>query len=133
MVCRNASTPAQQRADVAFSLYDPRHTFASQLLAPGNPLIEVSAWRGHGLRAGGHEITNTTTRVYAHATGESRQAAIHALATLIAGANNARHESVCPTQQNHAGVSSIEAGSSRACGACGSQRPAAERKKVTGK
>jgi hypothetical protein len=67
--------PAQQQAGVAFSLYDLRHTSASRLLAAGIPLIEVSAWMGHGLRAGGHEITNTTTRVYAHATGGWRQAA----------------------------------------------------------
>ena len=39
----------------------------------------------HGLRAGGHEITNTTTRVYAHATGEWRQAALDELAALVAG------------------------------------------------
>jgi integrase len=81
---RNVWTPAQQKAGVAFTLYDLRHTFASRLLAAGIPLIEVSAWMGHGLRAGGHEITNTTTRVYAHATGESRQAALDELATLIA-------------------------------------------------
>jgi hypothetical protein len=30
-------------------------------------------------------------------------------------------------------ASGIEAGTSRVCGACGSQRPAADRKKVTGK
>jgi integrase len=82
---RNVWTPAQQQAGVAFTLYDLRHTFASRLLAAGIPLIEVSAWMGHGLRAGGHEITNTTTRVYAHATGEARQAALAELATLIAG------------------------------------------------
>jgi hypothetical protein len=37
--------------------------------------------------AGGHEITNTTTRVDAHATGESRQAALDELAMLIADAD----------------------------------------------
>jgi hypothetical protein len=44
----------------------------------------LTAKRSHRLRAGGHEITNTTTRVYAHATGEWRQAALDELATLIA-------------------------------------------------
>jgi integrase len=70
---------------VSFTLYDLRHTFASRLLAAGIPLVEVAAWMGHGLRAGGHEITNTTTRVYAHATGEWRQKALDELAKLIAG------------------------------------------------
>ncbi len=79
-----ASGPlAQQQAGVACSLYDLRHTFASWLLAAGIPLIEVSVWMGHGLRAGGHEIANTTTRVYANATGESRQAPLDELAALI--------------------------------------------------
>ena len=55
---------------MAFTLYDLRHTFASRLLAAGIPAVEVSGWMGHAIRAGGHEITNTTTRVYAHATGE---------------------------------------------------------------
>ena len=75
-----------------------RHTFSSDLLAVGIPLIEVSAWMGDGLRASGHEITNTTTRVDAHATGEAHQAALDELAPLIAAptvdANSARHESV---------------------------------------
>ena len=55
---------------MAFTLYDLRHTFASRLLAAGIPAIEVSALDGPRIRAGGHDITNTTTRVYAHATGE---------------------------------------------------------------
>jgi hypothetical protein len=38
---------------------------------------------GHGIRAGGHEITNTTTRVYAHATGEWRAVALAELASLM--------------------------------------------------
>ncbi len=57
------------------------NTFASRLLAAGIPLIEVSAWMGHGLRAGGHEITNTTTRVYAHATGD--EPSLDELAALL--------------------------------------------------
>ncbi len=55
-----------------FTLYDARHTFSSRLLAAGIPLIEVSAWMGHSLRAGGEQV-NTTTRKYAHATGEFHQ------------------------------------------------------------
>src|SRR4051794_4396566 len=86
---RNVWTPAQQRAGVGFTLYDLRHTFSSRLLAAGIPAIEVSAWMGHAIRAGGHEITNTTTRVYAHATGEWRQAALAELAALIRGAQPA--------------------------------------------
>ena len=80
---RNVWEPAQARAGVSFSLYDLRHTFSSRLLAAGIPLVEVSAWMGHSLRAGGHEIVNTTTRVYAHATGESRSAALQALTDLV--------------------------------------------------
>jgi hypothetical protein len=49
---------------------------------------------GHGLRAGGHEITNTTTRVDAHATGEWRQAALDELAMLIVG--------TCPGREQRA-------------------------------
>jgi integrase len=82
---RNVWTPAQERAGVAFTLYDLRHTFASRLLAAGIPTIEVSAWMGHAIRAGGQDITNTTTRVYAHATGEWRQAALAELSALMRG------------------------------------------------
>jgi integrase len=95
---RNVWSLAQEKAGVACTLDDLRHMFASRLLAAGIPLIEVSAWMAHGLRAGGHEVTNTTTRVYVHVTGESRQAALDELATLIAAsildANSVRHESV---------------------------------------
>ena len=88
---RNVWTPAQRKASVAFTLYDLRHTFASRLLAAGIPLVEVAAWMGHSLRTGGHEIANTTTRVYAHPTGEWRQAALEELAALVASADpNAR-------------------------------------------
>lgn len=80
---RDIWTPAQTSAGVSFALYDLRHTFASRLLAAGIPLVEIAAWMGHGLRAGGQEITNTTTRVYAHATGEWRQQALSELAKLI--------------------------------------------------
>jgi integrase len=84
---RNVWTPAQERAGVSFALYDLRHTFASRLLAAGIPVVEVSAWMGHAIRAGGHEVTNTTTRVYAHATGEWRQAALAELNALVHGAS----------------------------------------------
>jgi integrase len=69
---------------VSFTLYDLRHTFASRLLAAGIPLVEVAGWMGHGLRAGGQEIVNTTTRVYAHATGEWRRQALDELMRLLA-------------------------------------------------
>ena len=38
---------------------------------------------GHSLRVGGHEIVNTTTRVYAHATGEWREKALEELSALM--------------------------------------------------
>jgi integrase len=84
---RNVWTPAQERAGASFTLYDLRHTFASRLLAAGIPVVEVSAWMGHAIRAGGHDVTNTTTRVYAHATGEWRQAALDELNALVHGAS----------------------------------------------
>jgi integrase len=80
---RNVWTPAQARAGVHFTLYDLRHTFASRLLAAGIPVVEVSAWMGHAIRAGGHEVTSTTTRVYAHATGEWRAVALEELSSLM--------------------------------------------------
>jgi integrase len=80
---RDVWTPAQRQAATAFTLYDLRHTFASRLIAGGIPLIEVAAWMGHSLRAGGHELTtNTTTRVYTHATGEWRERALDLLSDL---------------------------------------------------
>lgn len=80
---RDVWTPAQREAGTAFTLYDLRHTFASRLIAAGIPLVEVAAWMGHSLRAGGQELTtNTTTRVYAHATGEWRQRALELLSEL---------------------------------------------------
>lgn len=80
---RNVWTPAQDRAGVHFTLYDLRHTFASRLLAAGIPVVEVSGWMGHAIRAGGQEVVNTTTRVYAHPTGESRIQALRVLAHLM--------------------------------------------------
>src|SRR4051812_8563311 len=80
---RDVWSPAQRTAGAAFTLYDLRHTFASRLLAAGIPVVEVSAWMGHTIRAGGQEIANTTTRVYAHATGEWRQVALAELTALM--------------------------------------------------
>jgi integrase len=72
---RDVWEPAQEAAGTNFSLYDARHTFSSRLLAAGIPLVDIAAWMGHSLRAGGAEL-NTTTRTYAHSTGESRTQAL---------------------------------------------------------
>ena len=82
---RDIWDPARQRAGVDFTLYDLRHTFSSRLLAAGIPLVEVAAWMGHSLRAGGAEVDNTTSRVYAHATGEWREIALRELSALVTG------------------------------------------------
>ncbi len=81
--------PAARRAGVDFTLYDLRHTFASRLLSAGIPLVEVSAWMGHRVRAGGLEssgglaVDSTTARVYAHGTGEWKAAALTELNALL--------------------------------------------------
>ena len=81
--------PAAQRAGVDFTIYDLRHTFASRLLSAGIPLLEVSAWMGHRVRAGGLEsgggltVESTTARVYAHATGEWKTAALAELNAIL--------------------------------------------------
>jgi hypothetical protein len=80
---RNVWHPAQAAAGVSFTLYDLRHTFASRLLSAGIPPVEVSAWMGHSLRMAGHDLGNTPTRVYAHATDEWREKALDVLAALI--------------------------------------------------
>jgi len=80
---RSVWNPAQRESGTSFTLYDARHTFASRLLAAGLPLVEVAAWMGHSLRAGGAEV-NTTSRVYAHATGEHREAALRELERFVA-------------------------------------------------
>ena len=89
---------------MSFTLYDLRHTFASRLFSAGIPVVEVSAWMGHAIRAGGHDVTNTTTRVYAHATGEWRQAALAELSALVDGEGVRSQgpvlESVCVSGQN---------------------------------
>ncbi len=82
---RDVWQPARAATGVDFTLYDLRHTFSSRLLAAGIPLVEVAAWMGHSLRAGGTEVDNTTSRVYAHATGEWREIALAELTTLVTG------------------------------------------------
>jgi integrase len=79
---RDVWEPAQEAAGTSFSLYDARHTFSSRLLAAGIPLLDVSAWMGHSLRAGGEQM-NTTTRKYAHSTGESRALALRELESFV--------------------------------------------------
>jgi integrase len=80
--------PAQESAGTDFTLYDARHTFSSRLLAAGIPLVEVAAWMGHSLRAGGEQM-NTTTRKYAHATGELTTRALHELESFVNTAERA--------------------------------------------
>jgi DNA-binding transcriptional ArsR family regulator len=80
---RDVWTPAQRAAGVAFTLYDLRHTFSSRLLAGGIRRSKSPHGWGHSLRVGGRDLTNTTTRVYVHATGEHREAALTELTTLI--------------------------------------------------
>jgi integrase len=87
---RNIWDPARREAGVSFTLYDLRHTFSSRLLAAGIPLVEVAAWMGHSLRAGGAEVDNTTSRVYAHATGEWREVALAELTALVTGEERTR-------------------------------------------
>jgi integrase len=89
---RNVWEPAQLASGTHFTLYDARHTFSSRLLAAGIPLLEVSAWMGHSLRAGGEQV-NTTTRKYAHATGEFTKAALQELEDFIASAQTAASRS----------------------------------------
>ena len=72
---RDVWQPAREKSGASFTLYDLRHTFSSRLLAAAIPLVEVAAWMGHSLRAGGAQVDNTTSRVYAHATGEWREVA----------------------------------------------------------
>jgi integrase len=79
---RNVWEPAADASGTEFTLYDARHTFSSRLLAAGVPLLEVSAWMGHSLRAGGEQL-NTTARTYAHATGDSRTDALRELDTFV--------------------------------------------------
>jgi integrase len=82
---RDVWEPAQKAAGTGFTLYDARHTFSSRLLAAGVPLVEVAAWMGHSLRAGGEQL-NTTTRSYAHATGELTNLALQELENFFAAA-----------------------------------------------
>lgn len=79
---RDVWEPAQLASGTDFTLYDARHTFSSRLLAAGIPLVEVAAWMGHSLRAGGEQL-NTTTRKYAHATGELTSLALEELESFF--------------------------------------------------
>jgi integrase len=74
--------PAQLASGTDFTLYDARHTFSSRLLAAGIPLVEVAAWMGHSLRARGEQL-NTTTRKYAHTTGELTSLALEELESFF--------------------------------------------------
>jgi hypothetical protein len=56
---------------------------------PGIPLVEVAAWMGHSLRVGGAEV-NMTSRAYAHATGEHREAALGELERFYRMATESR-------------------------------------------
>jgi integrase len=78
---RDVWEPARDCCGLDLTIYDLRHTFSSRLLAAGIPLVEVSGWMGHSLRAGG-ELVNTTSTTYAHATGEHRLAALAELTRL---------------------------------------------------
>jgi integrase len=86
---RDVWEPAQEASGTNFTLYDARHTFSSRLLAAGVPLVEVAAWMGHSLRAGGEPL-NTTTRKYAHATGECRALALQELEAFVRSAAQSR-------------------------------------------
>ena len=139
---RNVWTPAQQPAAVVFSLYDVRYAL---LLARAG--VRHSADRGSprgSATASAPAATRSPTpssRVYAHATGESRQPALDELATLIADADpdatsvrmslSDPQSKITPWRCPRA--ASIETGTSRDAGACGAQRPATDRKKVTAK
>lgn len=85
---RDIWEPAQKEAGTDFTLYDARHTFSSRLFAAGIPLVEVSAWIGHSLRAGGEQLS-TTARTYARATGESRALALRELESFLRLVNRA--------------------------------------------
>lgn len=75
--------PAALKAGADITLKDLRHTFASALSAAGIPLVEIAGYMGHSTRQQGG-LDNTTTRVYAHPTGESRQAALEAISAYLA-------------------------------------------------
>lgn len=86
---RTVWQPAREASGATFSLYDCRHTFSSRLLSAGIPLVEVSGYMGHSLRAGGAEV-NMTSRTYAHATGEHTAAALEALESFVQKAGGVR-------------------------------------------
>ena len=69
-------------AGISFTIYDLRHTFVSQLLGAGIPLVEVAAYVGHSTRLLG-EIDNTTTRIYQHPTGKYHDRALAAIGDYL--------------------------------------------------
>jgi integrase len=79
---RDVWSPAAKLAGTSFTIYDLRHTFVSQLLGAGIPLVEVASYVGHSTRLLG-EIDNTTTRIYQHPTGKYRDQALAALGTYL--------------------------------------------------
>jgi integrase len=85
---RDVWEPARKRAGVDFTLYDLRHTFSSRPSRRGIPLVEVAAWMGHSLREWAPRSDNTTSRVYAHATGEWRERVRVPSLALFAGLRN---------------------------------------------
>ena len=83
--------PTALKAGVDITLKDLRHTFASALSAAGIPLVEIAGYMGHSTRQQGG-LDNTTTRVYAHPTGESRNAALKAISAYLASAQSTAAE-----------------------------------------
>jgi hypothetical protein len=68
VVHRDLFRPTERRRLEVHALQPAAHP----LLAPargGHPLVEVAAWIGPSLRAGGAEVDNTTSRIYAHGPG----------------------------------------------------------------
>jgi len=79
---RDVWNPAAMLAGISFTIYDLRHTFVSQLLGAGIPLVEVAAYVGHSTRLLG-EIDNTTTRIYQHPTGKYHDRALAAIGDYL--------------------------------------------------
>ena len=87
---RDVVEPAREAADVAFTLYDARHTFVSTLMAAGVPVPEVAAYSGHSVgelaavAAGDRRLrSQTTLAVYTHATGQAREMALEAIGEYL--------------------------------------------------
>jgi integrase len=87
---RDVIEPARATADVAFTLYDARHTFVSTLMAAGVPVAEVAAYSGHSVgelasvAAGDSRLrSQTTLAVYTHSTGQARELALAAVGEYL--------------------------------------------------